>query len=551
MLKQFAVYITIALLLYSCASQVAPTGGDKDIVPPAVSHSSPKNLTTHFNAHKINITFNEYVQQGDFASQIFFSPALNEKPLYRIHGRTLSITLYDTLKSQTTYTVNFGNAVKDITEGNIMLNYQYVFSTGDYIDSMKVRGIVKDAADGLPEENALVMLYSDLSDSVVAKERPTYYSHTDKEGSFEISHVKEGSYKLFALTDQNFNLLYDQPGEEVAFWDSAIVIKDTTGFYSMILFKPAVTKQKLLGANSPQPGKVTLALARRTDSLQVTPVSGAAKNGVLQFNAGKDTAYFFLDDFTSDSISLVLTDRNFSDTAAVRMKVVNEKEKIFAPKFTVGTVFKKGRSGGPQEPDKPFQFEFSTPVIFVNDQKSLQLINDSLKSKEAVKAVLVYDSITRKEKASVQFPFAEKTNYTLVIPDSVFRDVYGRFNDSSTLKFLTFEKTETGNLTLKITTDSLKHYFYDLYSATSELISNASLQPGLNELKFPSLRPGNYSLKVIEDLNANNRWDTGDYWKHLQPEKIYNYTEAITLRANWDLEIEMNVGVGKKLLKVK
>src|SRR4029450_8227611 len=119
------------------------------------------------------------------------------------------------LKPQTTYTVNFGNAVKDITEGNTMLNYQYVFSTGDYIDSLRIQGVVKGAEDGQPKEKVFVMLHSDLSDSVIVKERPAYYAITDKAGSFTIGHIKEGVYKLFALNDQNFNLLYDPPGEEI------------------------------------------------------------------------------------------------------------------------------------------------------------------------------------------------------------------------------------------------------------------------------------------------------------------------------------------------
>jgi hypothetical protein len=100
----------------------------------------PRKLSIHFDAKKINITFNEFIQIGDFATQVFFSPALEEKPSFRVHGRSLVISLNSPLKPQTTYTVNFGNSVKDITEGNVMTNYQYVFSTGDYIDSLRVQG---------------------------------------------------------------------------------------------------------------------------------------------------------------------------------------------------------------------------------------------------------------------------------------------------------------------------------------------------------------------------------------------------------------------------
>jgi hypothetical protein len=260
--------------------------------------------------------------------------------------------------------------VKDVNEGNIMVNYEYVFSTGNYIDSFRVQGIVRSAEDGLPKENVLVMLYSDLTDSVVAKERPTYNARTDKSGSFRINHLKEGSYKLFALNDQNLNLLYDQPGEEVAFWDSTIVIRDTSAYYPLVIFKPAAEKQKLLNAGSYQPGRVTFSLSKRTDNLVINPLSGNAKEGVLQFNLGKDTALFSLNDLTSDSIEFELRDENFSDTVKVRMKKVDEKAKVLPPKLLIISPFRKGRTGGQQEPDKPIIFEFSTPVVWVNDNKT-------------------------------------------------------------------------------------------------------------------------------------------------------------------------------------
>lgn len=541
MLNRLLSCIIIAVLLNSCASQMAPTGGEKDIVPPMPVRSSPENLSIHFKAEKINIVFDEFIQTGDFASQVFFSPALNRRPQYRVHGKTLTITLDDTLKAKTTYTVNFGNAVKDITEGNVMVNYQYVFSTGDYIDSMRIQGIVKGALDGLPKENVLALLYDELTDSVVAKERPTYYAHTDKAGQFEISHLKEGTYKLIALRDQNADLMYG-PGEEIAFIDTAIVINDSTGFYSVQLFKPVAESQKVLGTHSSLPGRLMIALAKQADHLELKPINDSIQEGVLQFNTGKDTAFFFINNLSADSILIHVTDGSFSDTVAVRMKVVSEKDKVLLPKFLVTSALRKGRSTQQQEPDKPFLIEFSTPVIAASDDRKMVLTNDSTKTSTELSWKLAADTSTLRKRAAIAFPFEEQTSYTLLVPDSVFKDVYGRFNDSTSISFVTFEKSATGNLFLKVTTDSLKNYFYELRSSSNEVIARSKLKPGLNDLKFLSLRPGNYSLKVIEDLNNNNRWDTGNYWKHLQPEKIYNYTDEITLRANWDLDVEMSVG---------
>lgn len=544
--KKILSYLAMAILLNACASQMAPTGGEKDITPPVPVRSNPDNLSLHFKSQKITITFNEFIQAGDFGSQVFFSPALKIKPQYRVHGKTLSITLNDTLKSHTTYTVNFGAAVKDITEGNIMINYQYVFSTGDYIDSMYIQGVIKGAEDGLPKENVLAMLYSDLTDSVIAKERPAYYAHTDKNGHFEISHLKEGAYKLIGLRDQDADLQYG-PADDIAFLDSAVEIRDSAGFYSLLLFKPVAGQQKMLGAHASQPGKVSIAFARPVHQMQVTPLSGNAAEGLLQYNAARDTAIFFLNDLFSDSMRLQMVDGDFSDTAEVRMKPVNEKEKVFLPKFTITSVLKSGRSSQQQEPDKPFLLQFSIPVTTVSPGKMLVLTNDTTKVSLPLEAKLIADTVTLRKRAAVSFPFSEKTNYTLMIPDSAFMDVYGRFNDSVSIAFVTFEKSATGNLLLKVTTDSARNYFYELSNSSKEVVARGKLKPGLAELKFNAMRPGQYSLKVIEDLNGNNRWDTGNYWKQLQPEKIYNYTDEITLRANWDLEVEMKVGNVQKL----
>jgi hypothetical protein len=541
MAKQILALMILAVVLSSCASQIAPSGGEKDIVPPMPVRSSPENLSIHFEAEKINIVFDEFIQTGDFNSQVFFSPALSQRPLFRVHGKMLTITLKDTLLPKTTYTVNFGNAVKDITEGNVMINYQYVFSTGDYIDSMRIQGIVRGAEDAQPKENILAMLYNDVTDSVVIKERPSYYAHTNKAGQFEISHLKEGIYKLIALNDKNADLKYT-PGEEIAFLDSSIAIRDSAGFYTLTLFKPVAEQQKVLGVSSTQPGRIMIAFAKRLGALKLTPLNGFDGESVLQFSNARDTAFYYINDVVSDSIRLQVSDGEFSDTVEVRMKLVNEKDKILLPKFTVLSALKKGRSVIQQEPDKPLLLEFSTPLLTVVDSNRLLLINDSTMSKQVVNVKVISDTATLRKRAEIRFAFAEETGYSLMVPDSIFRDVYGRYNDSVKISFTTFEKSETGNLFMKLTTDSVKNYFYELRSAAGEIIARGTLRKGLNELKFLSLRPGNYSLKLVEDMNNNGRWDTGNYLEHRQPEKIYNYAEEIVLRANWDLDVEMTVG---------
>lgn len=155
-------YIFLLSVLASCASQIPPTGGPKDVTPPKVIHENPQNLSVNFRSDKIVIGFDEYIQINDANNQVFFSPALTGKVSYRLKGKSLVITLPDSLKANTTYTVNFGSAIKDNTEGNILLNYHYVFSTGSAIDSFRIQGRVVNVLTGKSKPNYLVMLHSDL-----------------------------------------------------------------------------------------------------------------------------------------------------------------------------------------------------------------------------------------------------------------------------------------------------------------------------------------------------------------------------------------------------
>ncbi|MBA3648555.1 MAG: Ig-like domain-containing protein [Chitinophagales bacterium] len=538
MLKPFAFLLCSVAIIFitSCANQVSPTGGEKDERPPHVVKSNPRNLTVNFSSDRINLTFDEYTQLADPAAQIFFSPALDGKPQYRLHGKTFSITHLGILNPNTTYSVSFGNAIKDLTEGNIMLNYQYVFSTGSYIDSFKIKGNVKDV-NGKSSENLLVMLYSDLSDSAVAKHRPNYNARTDKDGNFAVDHVKTGIYKLVALNDLNFNLLYDGAGEAIAFFDSSITISDTTGFYKLTMFKPYGEKQKVISAESHQPGRILFSFFQPTQDIHVSNMSDKNATGFLEYSFARDTVTYWLNDLISDSIMLAVSDKNFSDTVMVRMKKANTSLHVSLPLFSVKTIINNFQ----QVASQPIVIQFSSPIAAINENKKIELLKDSLKQ-TVNRLEMVTDTISNKRFIAMHAIMEEKKKYTLIIPDSLFSDVYGRFNDSSLVSFSTLEKSELGNLNLKIAVaDSSNLYFYEFRNKAGDLLGKHTLKTGTNNLVFTSMAPGNYYLRVIQDANRNNHWDTGDYWKHLQPEEIINYNGDISLRANWDIDIQMNI----------
>lgn len=212
----------VILIFFSCANVVSPTGGPVDENPPEVIRSTPPNYFPNFDGDEIRIFFNEFVELRNIRQQMLISPPLERLPEVRIRGRSIIMEIEEELRPNTTYNFFFGEAIRDITEGNPIPNYQFVLSTGDYVDSLSLGGQVFNAYTLEPEEGVYVMLYDDHRDSVPYLERPVYLAKTDKQGQFTISYMKEGEYRMFALDDENNNFLYDPPEERIAFLDSLV-----------------------------------------------------------------------------------------------------------------------------------------------------------------------------------------------------------------------------------------------------------------------------------------------------------------------------------------
>lgn len=223
-------YKYISFLLFTgfclgCAQVGSPTGGPRDLDPPQVVESAPPNYSIHFKAKKILITFNEYIVLDNVNQELIVSPPMEEKPEVKLRKKTLIIEFEEALKENTTYTFNFGNAIKDLHEGNKLQNFEYVFSTGEVLDSMSVRGTLRYAETlAKPEDPITVMLYSDLRDSVPLTEIPLYVGRSDDSGVFSVNNLRPDEYKVFALKDGNNNLLFDLPSEEIAFLDTSLTV---------------------------------------------------------------------------------------------------------------------------------------------------------------------------------------------------------------------------------------------------------------------------------------------------------------------------------------
>jgi hypothetical protein len=218
----------IPLFFPRCANIVPPTGGPRDTIPPELIRSNPANMTTNFTRSEIHVEFDEFIELRNINQQFIMTPPQRRRPDFRARGRSLFIDLKDELIPNTTYTLNFGNAIVDLNEGNALSNFEFVFSTGDVIDSLSYSGIVLNAFDNQPVEGAIVMLYNDLNDSVPYRQMPLYANRTDKDGRFRLNNLRGDTFRVFVLTDANNNYLYDRPADELIAFRDEFIMPDST-----------------------------------------------------------------------------------------------------------------------------------------------------------------------------------------------------------------------------------------------------------------------------------------------------------------------------------
>lgn len=515
------------MLLYSCAQIVPLSGGEKDVTPPEELASFPVNKSVNFNATTIAIEFNEFIQLKNLNTQLIISPIINPKPEVLVKGKKLIIKLPDSLLANTTYSLNFGNAICDITENNSSPNYKYVFSTGSFIDSLSYSGQVVDASTLKPQEKVYVLLYNQHHDSVPLKELPNYIALTDKEGKYEVTNIAEGTYKLFALKDVNSNYLYDLPNENIGFYEGLIQLNTSQTKNQINLFEETHQKQYIKKITNKQYGKVEIVFNVPTQKLDITPLNIEQKTPwkLEEMNEQKDSLTLWLTlKEKQTSLSLVFKDwLNFIDTTEVKlMKALKDSSLILNTNLSSNF-----------DLNQAITLSANRPLVKLDTQQ-IQLVEDSI----SVNFKLFNTSTTTKN-FNLFYPFKEKTDYTLLIPANTMTDIYGLHNDTIIHSFKTKSTEDYGVIYLSLSPNFEEEYILQLYK-DKKLISQKT-KVGALKLTYDYLLPGAYKLKLIVDANKNGKWDTGNYLNKKQPERVILYQKEITIRANWDNEINWRV----------
>ncbi len=593
-LKHHLFTLLVLILLGSCANPVAPTGGPKDVTPPAVINSSPANLSTNFTGKEIAITFDEYVSLKDIHSQLIVSPPLSEMPTFSNRGKSLIAKFKDPWRSETTYNIFFGDAIVDITEGNKLGGYKFTFSTGNVLDSMMIEGKLINAFNLTPVKAAYVMLYDSIYDSVPYKQIPYYIARTNEAGEFQLTNLRNMKYKMFALTDINANYLYDIPGEEIAFIDTLITpwIKGSEGLQFDIM-NPAnpdtvalpdsvvvtmLPNDSLAITDTIPPIAVVDSIATRTDSTMIFTATGkyiqmfhfrevdstqnllkanVAKENVLSFvfkvpvknvvfrmmegdytgqpiigkNRIGDTLTMWLPDYTADSIWLEIADQGTVIDTIEMMVKPREKTVKKTEAVTAATLtLTTNITGSRLKPSTPLRITFADPVAFYSPERML-LMEDSLIINDV--RIEFSDSIQRQ--LYVRYPWKEGVRYSFTIPDSSFTSILNTSNDSLRYTFTGSMEEETSRISLAIELPAPTPYIIQLLDTKDKLIEQVSISESMT-IDFRYISPGKYKIKAIDDRNGNGYWNTGKYLSGRYPERVVFFPSELDLRANWTVE---------------
>jgi len=510
-----------SLLVWSCANPIPPTGGPKDTTPPTlITEASTPNLLIHFDRKEVVLTFDEWVQLKDPAQQIVISPPLAKRPDIRLKGKSVHIKLDDdeVLREKTTYTINFGASIVDLSEGNPLDQFKYIFSTGSFIDSLKVSGTVVSATDGSPAKEVLVILHENLADSAFLRMTPTYFTKTDKFGYWEIEHVRSDTFKVYALSDLNFNYKYDQPGEAIAFLEQLVILPDTSDTpYVLNLFAedqiPAI-----LDINHRTPGVTRITLTTPGKDVAITPLES---NREVSWLAKNDTLIIFNPDPDSFDVAI-----DISETRVDTIPVYGYPGQG-APQLTCTLPSKA------IHPAKSLFLACSTPLS--------QIIQDSISC--VLGDTSVYRNLdiridsTDNSQVIVAHSWQEKGAYRLMIPAGSMIDILGNTNDSLGIAFKVQTAGNFGDIYLQLEglKDSVRYLVQLMQQNGTVIEQRVTDNSGDAKSNFPARTPQTYLIRIVEDSNANGRWDTGIFAQHQQPERVQVETLE-PLRAGWDLE---------------
>lgn len=524
----FFICIVGCLLLTNCAKTGRPDGGPKDENAPIFVTANPPYETLNFSKKEIKLYFDEFVKTKDLNKQLVVSPPLKNPLLITPQGtasKFLTIEILDTLKPNSTYIFNLGNAIQDNNEGNTLEGFKYVFSTGNYIDSLTTSGAISDAFKNTNPKRTNLGLYridSTYTDSIVYKEKPNYVATALDTTFFKFTNLRKGKYFLIALEESSINYIFNTKTDKIGFYSDTLYLpKDSILIKNTKLFKE-IQPYKFKRAKEVTKGKIEFGYEGKIKDLKVNLLSKVPDSfkSVAKLDLEKDTLNYWHTPIEADSLNFTVASANFLDTVTVFLR----KKKIDSLKLSTNingvlhfrdTFFIKGNN--------PISLTDSAKIVITNKDT----LNVSFKN-----------FISQKEnKIGFLFDIKQKEKYNIKILPGTFKDIFNIENDTLNYNIRTKELEDYGRITLDIVNIKNKNLIIDLLSGNEkdQIIERVYVKNS-KQLVFDLLEPKKYYFRAIIDKNNNKIWDTGNFLKKQQPEEVIYFKQELEVRANNFLE---------------
>ena len=578
------IVLTVACCLFShsCANtKAAPSGGPKDTIPPVLLKIEPADRTRNMPTAdvKIALTYDEYTVVKE-ASGIYLSPPTKHSPTAKVKGKSIVVTLRDTLAENTTYTIDFNNALADNNEGNMAPRFTYVFSTGDTIDSMYLTGTVLDCEKLTPVKGALVALYEDLSDSACMLSLPAAATRTDDWGYFVIRNVKPVAYQIYAYSDEDRDNLYMQGEDYIAFHDTLFTptlivsdsvyelksfnMKDTLDCQkresqlSLLLFKETASRQFIKNKGRTDQKKGFIRFNARNTVLNSFQIFGVDSTAITtHFTPERDSMDFWINTSYTLPDSLLLTVEymktdslgNLAMTKEdIAVSLNDEQKKALASKAKEDTLINVTYTCKNENVEQDgITITFPDPLATIDTSAILFVATNPKNQNDTIAFTFEKDS-TLFEVYRMQSSQKYQTGYKyeVIYPEGTFHDIYGRKNKENKIDIQLPNTDKTGSITLNISGIHDTRYIIELVSADKKNVFRKFTVDKDTQLYFPYLAAGEYTFRITEDRNGNGIFDSGNLLERKQPEKVIMFkkpdgTEIIDLPEQTDIEQDLAI----------
>ncbi len=574
MQKYIFELIILFVIAYSCANPGYPTGGPKDEDPPKVKKSVPVNGQMNYKKKEITIEFDEIIKLNEVNQKLVVSPPLKERPNIEARAQKLYINFNEDLQENTTYTLDFADAIQDNNEGNPIESFVFSFSTGEVIDSFAIMGNLWNSFDLEPIEGALILAHKNLNDTAFTHDIPLRLGKTNEEGYFAIRNLSPGEYRLYAIEDANRNYKFDQPGERIAWFDTivsphmeyvslpdtlendSVVFKDelvyTPNDVRMFMFEEVSKQQYFVSEERKDSNIVSFVFNLPVEKFNIKPINTEYKKdwAIYEPSWNNDTVKIWLTDslnYKNDTLDFAISYLGLDtlqnpvmveDTLTMYYFKAPEKENK-RKKKKEGPEKKKtlqiANASASVDLNGSFNFILPTPVDKI-DWKNIKLLELQDSTIHDIEYNYTQDSVLkRRYSINTKTRWTPGGQYTFVVDSAAITDIYGLSCDSIGKQFKVKTIDSYGTLLVNIS-DPGKNWLIQLLGNNSTVIDQKYV-PESGKFAFQFINPGSYTLKLIVDDNRNGEWDTGEYASKRQPEEVIFKPGKVDVRANWDVTV--------------